>query len=157
MHLIDLLTPSRTLAKAQVSGKKRLLELCAKVLAAEGSEEHERALYDALCARERMGSTGLGHGVAIPHGRSSGISTAVGAFVQLEDPIDFGAHDGEPVDLIFALAVPEHFQQQHLVLLSQLAELFGNEENRKKLRDANQSQELYAQLSDWYSGKSAAA
>ncbi len=158
MHLLDLLAPARVVAGANATSKKRLLETLAHVLADDTGIEHERTLFDALCSRERMGSTGLGHGVAIPHGRSAALTGAVGAFIRLSDPVDFGSPDGEPVDLIFALAVPEHFSQQHLVLLSQLAEMFGDEPFRLRLRDSKlDSASMYQLLSQWRPGQPAAA
>ena len=149
MHLIDLLAPARVVAGASVTSKKRLLELLANLLADGRGSEAERAIFDSLCAREKLGSTGLGHGVAIPHGRSPALSSAVGCFVRLDDPIDFGAPDGQAVDLMFALGVPEHFTNQHLLLLSQLAELFSDSGFTARLRQAPDSASLYALLSDW--------
>lgn len=157
MHLLDLLSPARVKAGAIVPGKKRLLEQLATLLAGAGGGETERGIFDGLCHRERLGSTGLGHGVAIPHGRSARAGTAVGAFLRLAEPVDFGAPDGQPVDLVFALVVPEHFAQQHLVLLSQLAEMFGDADFRAKLREAADAAELYALLADWQAKHEAAA
>ncbi len=156
MHLLDLLVPARVLAGAKVSSKKRLLEHLAELLA-EGDAERERALFDSLCQRERLGSTGLGHGVAIPHGRSPALSVATGAVLKLSEPIDFGSSDGQPVDLLFALVVPEHFTQQHLTLLAQLAEMFAEEGFRRSLREASDSEALYRLVADWRAGQSAAA
>ena len=147
MHLLDLLSPGRVKALGPVTGKKRLLEQVAKLLG--DSPEVERAVFDALVGRERLGSTGLGHGVAIPHGRSNKVSTAVGAFLRLGEPVDFGAPDGQPVDLVFALVVPEHFASQHLMLLSQLAEMFGDAGFRDQLRAARDAAALHALLADW--------
>ncbi len=134
MHPLDLLTARRVLVNQHCTSKKRLLETLANRLAPDATLES--AIYESLCARERLGSTGLGHGIAIPHGRSPGMKEATGVFVRLAEPVDFGAPDGEPVDLIFALAVPEHFTHQHLVLLSELAALFGEERFRRALRQA---------------------
>ncbi|GIX38843.1 PTS sugar transporter subunit IIA [Silanimonas lenta] len=156
MHLLDLLAPARIAAGARLSSKKRLLEHLAHLLA-EGDAGREAALYDSLCQRERLGSTGLGHGVAIPHGRSPALSVATGAFVRLAEPVEFGASDGEPVDLVFALAVPEHFTQQHLVLLAQLAEMFADEAFRARLRAGADAEALYRLVADWRPGHSAAA
>lgn len=156
MHLLDLLAPARVIAGAKISSKKRLLEQLAQQLG-DGDAERERALFDSLCQRERLGSTGLGHGVAIPHGRSATLTVATGAFIRLADPVDFGASDGQPVDLLFALAVPEHFTQQHLVLLAQLAEMFADEAFRARLRAAPDSEALYRLVAHWRSGHSAAA
>lgn len=149
MQLIDLLAPSRVVAGAGVTSKKRLLEALARLLADGAGAEIERQLFDSLCAREKLGSTGLGQGVAIPHGRTAAISGAVGAFLRLAEPIDFGASDGRPVDLVFALAVPQHFTNQHLLLLSQLAEMFSDTAFCERLRAAPDSASLMALLSEW--------
>ena len=148
MHLLDLLSPGRVVAPGPIPGKKRLLEKAAALLS-EGNAEVERAVFDSLVGRERLGSTGLGHGVAIPHGRSPKVGTAVGSFLRLSEPVDFGAPDGEPVDLVFALVVPEHFSSQHLMLLSQLAEMFGDADFRASLRSARDAAALHALLADW--------
>lgn len=152
MHLLDLLAPTRVVVGARSSGKKRLLETLAQLLA-DGDGERERLLFDSLCQRERLGSTGLGHGIAIPHGRIPGIQVATAALLKLAEPIDFGAPDGAPVDLLFALAVPEHFTQQHLVLLAQIAEMFGDAAFRDKLRAASDSASLHRLLVDWRPGQ----
>lgn len=157
MHLIDLLTPARIRAGASVTSKKRLLESLAGLLVQGLDASQEQAVFDNLCTRERMGSTALGHGVAIPHGRCAQLSTATGAFVRLSEPVDFGAPDGEAVDLVFALAVPQHFTHQHLVLLAELAEMFGNEDFRAKLRNAPDASALYRLLADWQPASDAAA
>ena len=149
MLLIDLLTPARTSVGVSATSKKRLLETLAASLADGQGEACERAIFDSLFAREKLGSTGLGHGVAIPHGRTPGLNNAIGAFVRLSEGIDFGAIDGAPVDLVFAMAVPEHFSHQHLVLLSQLAEMFGDAAFCQRLRSAPDSASLYALLADW--------
>ncbi len=149
MHLVDLLSPSRVQCGLSVSSKKRLLDNLASLLSDGQGSELERQIYDSLCTRERLGSTGLGHGVAIPHGRTSVLGTAVGAFVRLSEPVDFGAIDGQHVDLVFALAVPEHFNNQHLLLLSQLAEMFSDPSMARSLREASDAAAIYTLLSDW--------
>lgn len=157
MHLLDLLTPARVRANVVTSGKKRLLEQLAAALANGADGESERGIYDGLCGRERLGSTGLGHGVAIPHGRSNKLANATGVFMRLSEPVDFNAPDGMPVDLVFALVVPEHYAQQHLMLLANLAEMFGDADFRERLRKAGDSAALYALLSEWQSEHPAAA
>jgi nitrogen PTS system EIIA component len=149
MLLIDLLSPARTSVGYNATSKKRLLESLAHTLADGQGEPVERAIFDSLFAREKLGSTGLGHGVAIPHGRTPGLANAIGAFVRLSEGVDFGAIDGSPVDLVFALAVPEHFSHQHLVLLSQLAEMFGDAAFCQRLREAPDGAAAYALLADW--------
>ena len=96
--------------------------------------------------RERLGSTGLGFGVALPHARLEGIDTAVGAFVHLPCGVDFDSPDREPVDLVFALLVPENSTNEHLEILSRLAELFNEEELRKKLRIAASAKAVFGLL-----------
>ena len=149
MHLIDLLAPTRVVAGASLTSKKRLLELLAARLADGEGTELERRIFDSLCCREKLGSTGLGNGVAIPHGRIAGLSVAVGAFVRLSEPLAFDSVDGKPVDLVFALAVPEHFTNQHLMLLSQLAEMFSDSAFCARLRSARDSNTLFGVLSEW--------
>lgn len=156
MHLIDLLSPSRVRVGVSVTSKKRLLETLAGLLAEDHDDAFERQIFDSLCDREKLGSTGLGQGIAIPHGRTAGLNTAIGAVVRLAEPIDFGAGDGQPVDLLFALAVPEHFTDQHLQLLSQLAEMFGDSTFAGHLRAAENSEELLGLLSDWQLAHAAA-
>ncbi len=146
MRIIDLLAPARVVADVRVTSKKRLLEKLAALLDERGTPDSERAILDALTRRERLGSTGLAHGVAIPHGRSAGSTRAVGAFLRLADPIDFGAIDGQPVDLVFALIVPEHFTDQHLMFLAELAELFSNSKITEELRAARDSAALHEVL-----------
>ena len=143
MQILDLLTPARVVAAAHITSKKRLLEQLSKVLDENATPDTERAIYECLCRREKLGSTGLGYGVAIPHGRSAAISRAVGAFLQLAEPIEFNAIDGKPVDLVFALVVPEHFTDQHLMFLAELAELFSNAKLTAGLRAATTSAQLY--------------
>lgn len=134
MDFVDLLTLDRIALNERVTSKKRLLERLAQLLAGAGVPDKERAIFDSLCARERLGATALGHGVAIPHGRSSAVGAAVGAFIRLAQPIDFQAPDQQPVDLVFGLVVPEHFTDQHLLLLSQLAEMLSEPGFCERLR-----------------------
>ena len=150
MHFIDLLAPARVHADTRATSKKRLLELAAAALVKPGCDpELERLIYDSLCARERLGSTGLGHGVAIPHGRIASLAAPAGAFLKLADALPFDAGDGAPVDLVFALAVPEHFTHQHLMLLSQLAQMFSDADFCARLRHAGDDAQLHRALSEW--------
>lgn len=143
MHVIDLLTPARVVADVRASSKKRLMEQLAQLLNDDGAADTERAIFDALVRRERLGSTGLANGVAIPHGRSGAVERAVGAFVRLAEPLDFGALDSKPVDLVFALVVPEHFTDQHLMFLAELAERFSDPAVVARLRAARDAAQLY--------------
>lgn len=149
MQLIDLLAPRRVIAGLRAGSKKKLLETLATLLTDAGDEAVQRQVFESLVARERLGSTGLGGGVAIPHGRLRTGQQAAGAFVRLAEPIDFGAVDSQPVDLVLGLVVPESFCDQHLLLLSQVAEMFSEPKFCQALRAAEDSAALFAALSDW--------
>ena len=120
MNLIaKLLPPSNILLDLDVTSKKRMFEQAGLLF--ENNQGVARSLvFDSLFARERLGSTGLGQGVAIPHGRIKGLKEAVGAFVRLAQPVPFDAPDGKPVSLVFLLLVPEQATEQHLRVLSEL-------------------------------------
>ena len=148
MNLSDLLTPERVLPLVHISSKKRLLELISKALVKNDETLNSREVFESLCARERLGSTGLGNGVAIPHGRVNGSSTVQAVFIRLSKPLAFDAIDGKPVDLLFALAVPENCTSDHLKLLSHIAERFSDIELLAKLRAAENASELIDLLSD---------
>lgn len=135
MPLSPLLGPDRIAFLAGSPDRDRVLDEAARLLAG-GSEADGAVVAECLRQRERLGSTAIGHGVAIPHGRCAAYGEARAAFLRLEPPVDFDAGDGEPVDLVFAMAVPEHFTQQHLQLLSELAERFADAAWRQALRAA---------------------
>ncbi|WP_078117917.1 PTS IIA-like nitrogen regulatory protein PtsN [Thiosocius teredinicola] len=118
------------------SSKKRILEQAARLLARDTDEPTAEQIFERLLERERLGSTGLAGGVALPHARMPGISDTRGAFLRLETPIEFDALDGQPVDLVFALLVPEDANEEHLQLLARLAAMFNEEELRARLREA---------------------
>jgi len=124
--------------------KKRLLERSAHLLAGNDDELAER-VFERLLERERLGSTGLAGGVALPHARVPGVEQTSGAFVRLAQPIDFDALDGQPVDLVFALLVPEEATDEHLKLLAQLAGMFKEAEFCERLRNAD-AEQAYALL-----------
>ena len=148
MQLIDILAPQRVLAGAQASSKKRALELVSRLLA-ETSDTTPQEIFESLTARERLGSTALGYGVALPHGRMKKIAATRGAFVQLIQGVDFDAADRGPVDLLFAIVVPEHCTEEHLQLVAQIAELFSNEAMRNQLRAAKETSALFDALTHW--------
>ena len=108
-----------------------------------------RIVIDSLLAREKLGSTGLGQGIAIPHGRIRGLAVAQGAFVRLRAPIPFDAPDGKPVALVFALLVPEHATEQHLQLLSELAQMFSETRFRESLAAPTDAAGLRAVFERW--------
>ena len=144
MQFLDLLSAGRVRSGLVVEDKADLIEQLAGLLAGDGADV--AVVRDALNARERLGATSLGHGVAIPHGRSAAIDSARAAFVRLPKPVDFGAGDGQPVDLIAALIVPAHFTDQHLQLLAALAELFSKPALTAALRAAGDDHALFAEL-----------
>lgn len=136
MLISDLLSPERIRLDVQSSSKKRLLEVISEELARDSDEFSKREIFESLCARERMGSTGLGKGVAIPHGRVKGSRHVQASFIRLKKPVAFDAVDGEPVDLLFCLAVPEDCGEDHLRLLAQVAQLFSDPDVLRELRAA---------------------
>ena len=106
-------------------------------------------VFDSLFARERLGSTGLGQGLAIPHGRIKGLKEAVGAFVRLAQPVPFDAPDGKPVSLVFLLLVPEQATEQHLRVLSELAQMLSDRELREKLSTGADAGTLHQHITAW--------
>lgn len=149
MQITDLITPQRITSHARAASKKRVLELLSELLAeaAPGPAAHE--IFDSLVARERLGGTGMGHGFALPHGRLKSGRRPIGAFVQLAGGVDFDAVDKQPVDLLFALLVPEQCTEEHLQILAMLAQMFSDKGLRAALRAADSSAALYELLSQW--------
>ena len=136
MPLLERLLPtSNVILDLDVTSKKRVFEH-AGLLFENTLGIGRGKIFDALLARERLGSTGLGHGVAIPHGRISGLKEAAGAFIRTETPIPFEAPDANPVNLIFVLLVPEKATDQHLQILSELAQMFSERNIRTTLNEA---------------------
>ena len=135
MSLPSLLRLDRIATLDDAPDRDRVLEAAAALLA-DGDPEATEVIAGCLRQRERLGSTAIGHGVAIPHGRSSAFPGARAAFLRLATPVEFDGVDGEPVDLVFALIVPEHFTQQHLQWLSELAGYFADPARRDALREA---------------------
>lgn len=148
MQLQEILSPDRVVSRAQATSKKRALELMSQLLSG-GQTAVELEMFEGLCNRERLGTTALGHGVALPHGRMKKLQHAVGAFAQLSNGVDFDAADRERVDLLFAIAVPEKSTEEHLQLVGQIAELFSDETMRQRLRQANNADEVFQVLSQW--------
>lgn len=144
MKIAQLLTPAHSCFDAPGVSKKRVLEYLSTFLDdGEGGETTADTIYQKLLERERLGSTGIGHGVAIPHCRVKGCTHITGALLKLTDKVDFDAIDGEPVDLVFALIVPEEHDQIHLEALQAIAELLQEESMRQQLRAATSNSALY--------------
>jgi len=149
MNLVaKLLPPSNILLDLDVTSKKRMFEQAGLLF--ENNQGVARSLvFDSLFARERLGSTGLGQGVAIPHGRIKGLKEAVGAFVRLAQPVPFDAPDGKPVSLVFLLLVPEQATEQHLRVLSELAQMLSDRELREKLSTGTDAGTLHQHITAW--------
>lgn len=149
MNIANLLTPRHIRCGVTITSKKRSLELLAELLADPEDEPSARAVFESLVGRERLGSTGLGKGVALPHARVAGIAQPAAALVTLEKPIDFDALDHRPVDLLLALAVPEHSTDEHLRILATLAEMFSDRDLCDGLRASGSAEEAFELLSGW--------
>jgi len=146
MQLSELLTPSRTLCHVDVVSKKRALELASQTIAEQLNGPAAEDIFSGLINRERLGSTGIGEGVAIPHCRLAGVHRAVGLLMTLSSPIDFDAIDNRPVDLVCLLLVPEEGAEEHLQTLAGLAELFNNSDTRESLRACGSADDLLSQV-----------
>ncbi len=143
MQIESILAPRRTQCGLPGGSKKRALEHLAQAIAQDIPSLDADELFRSLIARERLGSTGIGHGIAIPHCRVKGCSGTIGALVTLDHGIEFDAIDGEPVDIMFALLVPEEAHDEHLQTLATLAQAFSDEAYRKTLRQARNNEMLY--------------
>ena len=146
MKLAEILSAGQVAAGVTATSKKRALEEMAKLLAQGAPSVSHVDILQSLSAREKLGSTGLGHGVAIPHGRVSGISGSVGAFARLKHAVDYETHDGQPVDLIFGLLVPQNASGEHLQHLAAIAEKFSSDDFCARARAAGDASALYALL-----------
>ncbi len=149
MNLVSRLLPlNHVLLDLDVSSKKRLFEQIG--LTFENSRQIPRArVFDSLFDREKLGSTGLGYGVAIPHGRIKLLKEPVCAFVRTASPIAFESPDGQPVNLVFAMLVPEHATEAHLELLSELAQMFSDAELREALATTADIQAAHRLITEW--------
>ena len=144
MQLNTILSPGRTLNGAPGSSKKRILENIAHFICDDIPTLKPNQLFDKLIARERLGSTGLGQGIAIPHCRSDSCNRIIGTLIKLEHAVDFDAIDGQAVDLVFVLLVPEEAHDEHLQVLAGLAEHFSNPDFCQRLRCADNNEALFA-------------
>ncbi|MBP2291840.1 MULTISPECIES: PTS IIA-like nitrogen regulatory protein PtsN [Azospirillum] len=143
--MLDLITPHAILPSLKAGSKKQALQDMARK-AAELTGQHERAIFDVLLERERLGTTGVGHGIAIPHGKLSNLDRVHGVFARLERPIDFDAIDEQPVDLIFLLLAPDHAGADHLKALARVSRLLRDQSMCEKLRGSDSADAIYALL-----------
>jgi len=146
MQISEILSSDSILCGQVFSSKKTTLEELSKLLANTDSSISYTEVFDCLVAREKLGSTGLGNGIAIPHGRLKGGKKTIAAFIQLQFGIDYDAIDEAPVDLMFALLVPEDSTDEHLKTLAHLAEMFSNTETLEQLRSATSVEGIYKTL-----------
>ena len=149
MNRISQLLPlTNVMIGLEASSKKRVFEQAGLLF--ENNQGIARVkVFDSLFARERLGSTGLGEGIAIPHGRIKGLKEAVAALVRLDEPVAFDAPDGKPVNLLLFLLVPEQATQQHLEILSEVAEMLSDRTMRETLLTATDPQALHQALEAW--------
>ncbi|HEY2444123.1 MAG TPA: PTS IIA-like nitrogen regulatory protein PtsN [Rhizomicrobium sp.] len=147
MEIIDLLAPEAVIPALKVQSKKHLLQELAQH-AARITQIPERRIFETLIERERLGSTGMGQGIAIPHGRIAGLSRISGLFARLETPVAYDAVDDQPVDLVFLLLAPEGAGADHLKALARVSRLLRNQSACEKLRAATKAEVLYALLTE---------
>lgn len=147
MELSDLLQENGVVANLKAGSKKQVLQELSQ-LAAKVTGIHERAIFDVLLERERLGTTGVGRGIAIPHGKLKELNQLYGLFAKLEKPVDFDAIDDAPVDLIFLLLAPESAGADHLKALARISRLLRDESMCARLRSASRAEALYAMLLD---------
>jgi nitrogen PTS system EIIA component len=147
MHVADFIGPEAVIPSLKVKTKKQLLqELAARAERLTGVQE--RYIFDTLLQRERLGSTGLGEGIAIPHGKLAGLKRIVGIFARLGEPIDFDAVDGDPVDIVFLLLAPEGAGADHLKALAGISRLLREGHAVDKLRASKDAAAIYAVLTE---------
>lgn len=157
MDINQLIAPGRVKCLSGIKSKKRALESLGLLLSSGATGVDPTDIFHHLVERERLGSTGLGHGVALPHARmafqtedgSMSHSTSIGCFIKLNNGVDFDSPDSQPADLLFALLVPEHCTDEHLQILASLAGMFSDSSFCEQLRNCTSDDELYTQLSGW--------
>jgi PTS system nitrogen regulatory IIA component len=156
MNISDLLAPEAVVASLKAQSKKLLLqELAARAHAQ--TRLPEKQIFETLIEREKLGTTGVGAGIAIPHGRIAGAKAITGIFARLESAIDYEAVDGQPVDLVFMLLAPENAGADHLKALARVSRLLRNQQTCEKLRAARSAEALYAILTDQTGGSNSQA
>ncbi len=148
MTLEQLIRPDSVLCNAQARSKKHCIEILSELLARKTPEIGSEQVFENLVKRERLGCTGLDKGVAFPHCRVDGLDTSIGAMILLSEPVDFDAPDGEPVDLVFGLMVPDEVDASHGESIRLVTSILADEGLRSRLRSAKSSSDLYEALMD---------
>lgn len=149
--MLDLINPHAVLPALKAASKKQALQELARK-AADLTGQHERAIFDVLLERERLGTTGVGHGIAIPHGKLPGLTRVHGLFARLDKPIDFDSIDDQPVDLVFLLLAPEHSGADHLKALARVSRMLRDANVCAKLRGSDNADAIFAILTQSDSG-----
>ena len=147
MNLAEIIDSQSILPSLKAQNKKQLLQEVAHAAGKLTAIDH-RVIFETLLQREKLGSTGVGHGVAIPHGKLSGLGKLTGVFARLERPIDFDALDNEPVDLMFLLLAPDNAGADHLKALARIARVLRDSDTAGRLREAGDAAAIYALLID---------
>ena len=155
-HIAQILPRSNVLLDLDASSKQHAFEQVSELLEKNCSIARSLVLENLL-ARESLGSTGLGHGVAVPHGRVKGLKAAMAAFVRLKEPIPYDSPDAKSVNLMVFLLIPDHVTQQHLEILSEVAEMFSNEIFRALLSTESDPDSIHARITNWKPGQQSAA
>jgi PTS system nitrogen regulatory IIA component len=141
MTISALLSPQRIFLDTEISSKKKLLELIANIVA-DQTQLAESLIYNNLLNRERLGSTGLGHGFAVPHARLENLDKTIGCLFRLKEPVNFEAPDNQPVDLVFTIIIPQEATEEHLMILSSLASIFSRTDVCEAIRGATSRDEI---------------
>lgn len=147
MNISNVLTLDNIAVGVEFNSKKRVLELLSNLMAGNNPTLDPKLFFEALMERERLGTTSMGNGIAIPHGRIENLDHIRGGFIQLKEGINFDSPDNQPVDLVFGLLVPESATQEHLQLLGHIAQFFNNPENCAALRAAKDNTTILKLLS----------
>jgi PTS system nitrogen regulatory IIA component len=143
MEVANILAPESVRFEAGVRSKKHALELLSNVLAEAADIDDPEDVFERLVQRERLGCTGLGEAIAMPHARLDGLEESIGAFLRLDDGVDFDAADGKPVDMIFGLLLPAHSGDEQIGEVEELIRKLGDSELQARLHDAAEPAELY--------------
>ncbi len=155
MNLDDIIDSRSVLAHVKAQGKKQLLQELSHALAKRVAVDH-RIIFETLLTREKLGSTGIGQGIAIPHGKLATLGRVYGLFAKLSQPLDFDSVDGQPVDLVFVLLAPDHAGADHLKALARISRLLRDPAMVAKLRGTDTEEGLYAILTEPAASRSAA-
>jgi PTS system nitrogen regulatory IIA component len=143
MEISEILSPERVECNVAINSKKAALEMLAGMIAGADPDITQAEVFESLLAREKLGSTGLGQGIALPHGRRKGGSRTIGAFMRLQTGVPYDAMDQKPVDLFFALLVPEESTEEHLNILSNLAKMFSDPGLVNKIRSCGSAKSAF--------------